>query len=203
VSLGVVASYARPGGNVTGVSRTAAGASTLARKNLELLYELLPGLARVAVAFNPVIPGTGYFADVQAAAQPLGIDIQPVAIGSLDEMQPMLDDALAGNPQALLVTQATPQQHPAILSFATEHGLPSAGGDVSAGCLFEYKADLPALWYRAASYHVDRILRGAKPADLPVEGPTVFNLVVNRTTARVLGLSIPPEFAAQVTEWID
>jgi putative ABC transport system substrate-binding protein len=81
--------------------------------------------------------------------------------------------------------------------------MPTAGGDVSAGVLLDYDADLPTLFRRAGSYHVDRILRGAKPADLPVEGPTVFNLRVNRSTAQALGLTIPLEFAAQVTEWID
>ena len=74
---------------------------------------------------------------------------------------------------------------------------------MSAGCLLTYQPDLRALWRRAGSYHVDRILRGANPADLPVEGPTVFNLIVNRTTARALGLAIPPEFAAEVTEWVE
>jgi putative ABC transport system substrate-binding protein len=69
--------------------------------------------------------------------------------------------------------------------------------------VLNYVADLPALWYRAGNYYVDRILRGAKPADLPVEGPTVFDVILNRTTASALGLTIPPDVAAQVTEWVD
>jgi putative ABC transport system substrate-binding protein len=205
VKLGLVASFARPGGYVTGTSRTAASASTLTRKNLEFLRELMPGLARVAVAFSSEIAATvNDIRDIQVVAPSLGIDAQAVGIASLDDVEPALDAALAHNPQAVLVASTLVPQHlPVIAAWATRHGLPSAGGDVSAGCLFAYVADLPALWHRAASYHVDRILRGAKPADLPVEGPTVFNLVVNRTTVHALGVSIPAEFAAQVTEWVD
>jgi putative ABC transport system substrate-binding protein len=132
------------------------------------------------------------------------MDAQAVAISSVDDVEPALDAVLAGHPEAVLqVYGALAKLNSPIASFAKEHGLPSAGGDVFAGCLLTYEADLPSLSRRAASYHVDRILRGATPADLPVEGPTAFNLRVNSTTAQAIGLSIPPEFAAQVTKWVD
>ena len=92
------------------------------------------------------------------------------------------------------------------MSFALQHALPTAASSIditTVGGLLHYGAELVPLYRRAASYHVDRILRGAKPADLPVEGPTVFHLAINRTTAAALGIMIPPEVAAQVTEWID
>src|SRR5262249_160458 len=94
----------------------------------------------------------------------------------------------------------------AVMSFAFQHGLPTASvsnNASAAGGLLEYGPDRAWLYRRAASYHVDHILRGAKPADLPVEGPTVFDLVGNRTPAGTLGLAIPPDFATQVTSWID
>jgi putative ABC transport system substrate-binding protein len=128
VGLGLIASYARPGGNVTGTSRTAADAGTLTGKQLDLLRQLLPGVARVAVAFNPVIPGAvSDVRDVQAVAQSLGIDAQAVPITALDEVEPALNAALARNPQALLVTAITPEHHPPIFRLAKQHGLPSAG----------------------------------------------------------------------------
>jgi putative ABC transport system substrate-binding protein len=96
-----------------------------------------------------------------------------------------------------------PLLHPAVAGFAARHGLLSAStNSATAGYLLYYGPDLAALLRRAGNYYVDRILRGAKPADLPVEGPTTFDLVMNRATAQALGLTIPPDVAAQVTEWI-
>jgi putative ABC transport system substrate-binding protein len=145
--------------------------------------------------------------DLQAVAQSLGIETHPVEIASFDEVEPALLAALAGNSQALFMTSVTPQHRPAIIGFDTRHGLPTAGGDVSASCLLSYQAELPPLWHPAVSYHVDRILRGATPADLPVEGPTVFEMIVmsclRATTAYALGLTPPLDFAAQVTKWVD
>src|SRR5262249_14768714 len=117
-------------------------------------------------------------------------------------------------PQALvsclgsgLIISATNQ--PALTSitdFALQHALPTASnrsGTTSAGCLLYYGPDIVALHRHAARYHADRILRSPRPADLPFEGPTAFELRINRTAARTLGITIPPEFAAQVTAWID
>jgi putative ABC transport system substrate-binding protein len=199
VELGLIGSYARPGGNATGTSRTAGPSHGV--KHLELLRMLVPGLARVALTFAPLDPAEAN--NMQAAAARLGIDAQPVPIAATADVEDALTAALAGRPQALVNASVIPDHQPLVFAFATRHGLPSAGGDPAAGCLLNYAADLPAMWYRAGSYHVDRILRGAKPADLPVEGPAVFRLVVSRTTARALGLAVPVEFADQVAEWVD
>jgi putative ABC transport system substrate-binding protein len=207
VGSGLIASYASPGRNVTGTSRTVG--SGLGAKRLDLLRQLMPGMSRVAVVFESTSPfGLNDFHDIQTAAQLLGIDAQAVGIASPDDVEPALVAALAGHPQALLESGGViiPLKQPAIIGFAIQHGLPSSAeliGALGAGVLMYYGPDISALYRRAGNYYVDRILRGAKPADLPVEGPTVFGLIVNRTTARALGIAIPPEFAAQVTEWVD
>jgi putative ABC transport system substrate-binding protein len=213
VGLGLIASYARPGGNVTGNSR-APSDSSLGPKLLDLLRQLVPGLASVAVAFATFVPGDVGVSEWQAirtAAQSIGIDAEAVAIASLDDAQHALDTALAGNPQAIIFSvnsgfaiRATGQfLADAITSFALQHGLPTAALRTSAGGLMYYGADISGLFRRAGSFYVDRILRGAKPADIPVEGPTEFELVVNLTVARALAIAIPPEFASLVTRWID
>jgi putative ABC transport system substrate-binding protein len=205
VGLGLIASYARPGGNVTGTSRTAG--STLTRKLLEFLRQLVPGLARVAAAFDPAVPSSvSDLSDTVAAARSLGIEVQAVELVSSGDSERALEAALAIHPQALLGASAgvNPLLHPAVAAFATQHGLPTASTQsATAGYLLYYGPDLSALNHRAGNYYVDRILRGAKPADLPVEGPTAFDLVVNRTTALKLGIAITPEVAAQVTKWVE
>jgi putative ABC transport system substrate-binding protein len=203
VGLGLIASYARPGGNVTGTSRT--GDCTPRLKELEFLRELVPALTRLAIVFNPNISAAQTeLRNIQSTASALGIDSQAVPITSTDDIEPTLETALARHPQAIQVAVITPEHHPGIVAFAVRHGLPCVGGEVQvAGALLQYLADVVALQYRTGNFYVDRVLRGAKPADLPVEGPAVFNLIVNRTTAKTLGLAIPPQFAAQVTEWID
>jgi putative ABC transport system substrate-binding protein len=208
VGSGLIASYARPGGNVTGTSRTAG--STLGPKLLELLRQLVPGLARVAVVFEPASPaGVIEFRDIQAAAQRAGVEAQAVEISSPGDLARALDAAMAGHPQALIETGGSiiPANQPSIIGFAIQDGLPTAAAStfnsVGAGGLLFYGPNVPALYRRAGSYYVDRILRGAKPADLPVEGPISFELLVNQSTAQALGIAIPPELAAQVTEWIE
>jgi putative ABC transport system substrate-binding protein len=214
VGNGLITSYARPGGNVTGTSRTAVG-SSLGPKLLDLLRQLVPGLARVAVVFELWMPSQVNDAQaVQTAAQSVGIDAQSVGIVSADGLELALETALAGHPQALIssvsgatIIPATNQPAiPTVMSFALQHGLPTITANQpasAAGALLYYGPEIVPLFRRAGSYHVDRILRGAKPADIPFEGPTVFSLVVNLTTARTLGIAIPAEFAAQVTEWIE
>jgi putative ABC transport system substrate-binding protein len=205
VGLGLITNYARPGGNVTGTSRTVG--NSLTRKLLDLLRQLVPGIARLAVVYdltNP--PSVSDLHDAEAVAQSLGIDVQAVAITPSDDPRPSLDAALIGRPQALLEAAGgvNPLLHPSVTDFATQHRLPTVSpNSFMAGTLLYYGPDLSALAHRAGTYYVDRILRGAKPGDLPVEGPTVFELIVNRTTAHELGLSLPAEFAAQVTRWVD
>jgi putative ABC transport system substrate-binding protein len=210
VGSGLIASYARPGANVTGTSRTGATA-----KLLDLLRQLVPGLARVVAVFES--DNAGFVYDVhaiQAAAQSIGIDAQTaVGFTSADDLEGALEAVLAGHPQALImevgsgrIIQRTNELAlPAITRFALQHGLPAASEyrvATTVGGLLTYGPDEVSYYRRAANYHVDRILRGSKPADLPFEGPTVFELTVNRQTARALGIATPPEFAAQVTEWV-
>ena len=138
-----------------------------------------------------------------------------MGIASADDLESALEAALLiGHPQALIVDVGAGTIIPAtnqpvltaVTTFAIQHGLPAASRDASTrpvGGLLFYGPLVVPLYRRAASYHVDRILRGAKPADLPVEGPTTFELVINQTTARALGIAIPTGLAAQVTEWID
>jgi putative ABC transport system substrate-binding protein len=204
---GVIASYARPGTNVTGTTRTA-GVS-LGPKLIDLLRQLQPSLARVAVVFEAAnTHGANDFRETHDATQSIGIDAQAVDITSPEDVKPALNAALAGHPQALTVGGRVilPSAMPEVVGFANQHGLLSASYETTtlldAGGLLYYGPDSLALYRRAANYQVDHILRGAKPSDLPVEGPSVFDLIVNRTTARMLGIAIPPEFAAQVTEWV-
>jgi putative ABC transport system substrate-binding protein len=208
VGSGLIASYARPGGHVTGAS-TSAG-PPLGAKRLDLLRQLVPGLARVAVVFEADDPPeVNDFRDIQAAAQLIGIDVQAVGLASPDERDRALDAALARQLQALIIVGGgvfPPEHRLAIVDFAKQHGLATAstvGSLQTSGVLLLFGPDMAALYHRAANYHLDRILRGANPADLPVEGPTVFDLTINRTTARSLGVTVPPQLAAQVTEWVD
>jgi putative ABC transport system substrate-binding protein len=205
VGSGLVASLARPGGSVTGTTRAFA---SLGPKLLDLLVQLVPGLARVAVAFESANP-TGVTEFREDAGRSIGIRAQGVGIASSSGLESALDSALADHPQSVIALASggliIPQQQVAIMGFALQYGLPSASSAISgpgSGGLLYYGADLSALYRRAATYHVDRILRGARPADLPVEGPTVFELIVNHTTAEALGITIPPDVAAQVTQWI-
>jgi putative ABC transport system substrate-binding protein len=152
---------------------------------------------------------------IQAASRSSGVvDMQAVGIGTTnDDLERALESALAARPQAVITAVAggtiiSATNQPAIITvvdFALQHGLPPAASrvDITAlGGLLFYGPDLVALYRRATSYHADCILRGAKPADLPVEGPTAFDLIVNRTTGESLAIAIPPDFAAQVTKWV-
>jgi putative ABC transport system substrate-binding protein len=213
VASGVAANYSRPGGNVTGTLRSTGG--SLGPKLLELLRQIVPGLARVAVVHTLFVPADVVdWQAVQGAARSTGIDAQAVAIASPNDVERALEACLAADPQAListlstgLIIPATNQPAPPVtMGFALQHGLPTASnrpGSTTSGALLYYGPDILPLFRRAGSFHVDRILRGAKPADLPFEGPTVYELQLNRTTARALGIAIPADVASQVTEWVD
>ena len=194
VGTGLVASLARPGGNVTGLSILA---PDTAGKRLELLSEVLPKVSRVAVLWNAADPAKVIeFADTQRAARALKIALQSVEVRSARDFEPAFTAILKTRPNAL-VTMSEPltlthwQQ---IGAFAAEHRLPMIAEVrefADAGALMTYGASLPALYRRAAVY-VDRVLRGARPDELPIEQPTKFDLVINLKTARALGLTIPP-----------
>jgi putative ABC transport system substrate-binding protein len=204
VGTGLVASLARPGGNVTGLSVMD---PDLTGKHLQLLKEAAPKIARVAVLYNPTFPGTVLsLREAQAAGPVLGLAILPMEVRAPDAF----DDAFAtmlrlGADALLTFADGFTRVHQSrIFDFATKNRLPVMYGRrefVQDGGLLAYGPSYPHLFRRAA-YYVDRILKGAKPADLPVEQPTKFELVINLKTAQELGLTIPPTLLFQADEVI-
>jgi putative ABC transport system substrate-binding protein len=201
VGTGLVATLARPGGNVTGLSNQQ---TDLAGKRLELLREVVPGLGRLAVMANVDYPEAVLeMGDVQAAARTLGLEVANFEIRRAEDIAPAFE-ALKGRAHALyVVTDAlVSNNRMRINTFALAAQLPTMHGVreyAEAGGLMSYGASYSDLFRRAADY-VDKILRGAKPSDLPVEQPTKFELVVNLTTAKALGLEIPPSLLARADE---
>jgi putative tryptophan/tyrosine transport system substrate-binding protein len=202
---GLVASLARPGGNVTGMSLMV---PDLGGKRLELLKELLPRLARVAVLWDAANPYPAIvFKETQAAAQALAIDVQSLEVRAADDFDGVFEVARKQRPDALITVEdpLTFNYQKRIADFALVNQLPSLHGVrefVVAGGLLSYGANVADLYRRAASY-VDKILKGAKPADLPVQQPTKFELVINLQTAKTLGLTVPPMLLARADEVIE
>jgi putative ABC transport system substrate-binding protein len=205
LSSGLVASLAHPGGNVTGMSLMV---PDIAGKRLELLREILPRLARVAVLWNAANPYPAIvFKETQAAGQRLSIEIQSLEVRSPDDFNDAFEKVRWQRPDALIEVEdpLTNSLHKRIVEFAAAEHLPSlhgVGQEVEAGGLISYGASIPDLFHRAAGY-VDKILRGARPADLPVEQPTKFELVVNVKTANTLGLEVPPTLLTRADEVIE
>ena len=194
VRSGLVSSLAHPGGNVTGVTALGPG---VAAKRLELLKEAVPSATRIAFLWNPANPDQkASFSEVQVGARALGVALQSVEARSGDELERALTAMKHDRPSAFLMTADNlHHRHTGrIVAFASEARLPAMyqlREAVDRGGLMSYGASLPDLGRRAAHY-VDKILKGAKPADLPVEQPTKFELVINLKTAKALGLTIPP-----------
>jgi putative ABC transport system substrate-binding protein len=204
VGRGLVASLARPGGNVTGLS----GQQTeLVGKRIELLREILPELSRLAVLANAAFPGAVQeIGEVQAAAGRLGLQVRIPEVRQVQDIAPAFD-ALKGRVDALYVCGDAFAFTNRIRINTWAHGvrLPTVFGSreyVEAGGLMSYGPSFPDLYRRAADF-TDKILRGAKPADLPVEQPTKFDLVVNLTTARAFGWKIPESFLLRADEVIE
>jgi putative tryptophan/tyrosine transport system substrate-binding protein len=205
VEVGLVESLARPGGNVTGLSSLS---RELAGKRLELLKEAVPKLARVAVLYDPAIgPSVREVKEVlPVAARALGLTIQPWEIRAADSFEKVFAPLNGQRPDGLYVSGSPLMSinQKRIVGFALKSRLPSTYSfreSVNAGGLMYYGADL-ADSYRRVAYYVDRILKGAKPADLPVEQPTKFDLVINLKTAKQIGLTIPPDVLARATKII-
>jgi ABC-type uncharacterized transport system substrate-binding protein len=202
---GLVASLARPGGNVTGMSLMA---PDLGGKRLELLKEVLPQLARVAVLWNAANPYSALvFKETQAAGRTLGIEVQSLEVRAPDDFDGAFEAARRQRPDALITVEdpLTVSHRKRIADFTVGQQLPSLHGVrefAAAGGLMSYGASLPDLFRRAAGY-VDKILRGAKPADLPVQQPSKFELVINLETAKALGLDIPTTLLARADEVIE
>ena len=205
VEAGLVESLARPGGNVTGITILT---RELGGKRLELLKEAVPKVARVAVLYDPAAPGTVREVKevLPVAARALGLTIQPWEVRAADDFDKVFAALNKQRPDGLYVPagRLMTANQKRIVGFALKSRLPSMYSSreaVDAGGLMSYGADV-ADSYRRVAYYVDRILKGAKPADLPVEQPTKFELVINLKTAKQIGLTIPPDDAARADKVI-
>jgi len=204
VGTGLVASLARPGGNVTGLSNQQID---LVGKRIELLRELIPGLRRLAIMANTDAPGVGLeMAEAQTVAGRLGLQVVTSAIRRAEDIAPAFE-AIEGRADALYVCGdvLTTAYRIRINTLALGLRLPtifSTRDLVETGGLISYGANFPDLFRRAADL-VDKILRGAKPADIPVEQPTKFDFVINLTTAKALGLKIPEAVLLRADEVIE
>jgi ABC-type uncharacterized transport system substrate-binding protein len=205
VGAGFVDSLARPGGNATGFTLSEYGFSG---KWLELLKELVPQVRRAAVLRDPALgSGSGQLGAIQSVAPALGIELRPIDVREAGE----IERAVAGfarepNGGLILTASAAAVMHRnLVVILAARHKLPAVYWDrapVVAGGLISYGTDAPDQYRRAAGY-VDRILKGEKPADLPVQAPTKYELVVNLKTAKALGLEVPPTLLARANEVIE
>jgi putative ABC transport system substrate-binding protein len=205
VATGFVASLARPGGNVTGLSGMT---PELSGKRLELLREVVPGLSRVALIWNPDIRGAVLdYNQMEGAARSLRVQLQSVEVPRAEDFDRAFSAITKERAQALIMPAADPvafANRGQIASFALKNRLPSMYGAkdyVDAGGLMSYGPSLSDMRRRAATY-VDKILKGAKPADLPVEQPTKFELVINLKTAQQIGVTIPPNVLARADQVI-
>jgi putative tryptophan/tyrosine transport system substrate-binding protein len=205
VGAGFVDSLARPGGNATGFVQFEYG---LSGKWLELLKELAPRVIRAAVLRDAAIPaGTGQFGAIQSVAPSVGVEVSPVNIRDAGEIERAVAAfARSANGGMIVTGSALAQLHRnLIITLAARHKLPAVYFErffVTAGGLISYGPDLVDQYRRAAVY-VDRILKGEKPADLPVQAPTKYELVINLKTAKALSLEIPPTLLARADEVIE
>jgi putative ABC transport system substrate-binding protein len=204
VAEGLVASPARPGGNVTGLTYFS---RQLAPKRLELLYEALPGISRVAFLWDRALSteASTMLETVEGPAQVLGLHLQSLEIREAGEVDAAFDAASREHAEAVFVGSVIANsQRARVVALAAQYRLPTMYNSaeyVRAGGLMSYAPDRLAQ-YRRAAYYIDRILKGSKPADLPVEQPTTVDFVINLQTAQALGLTIPQYVLLQATEVI-
>ncbi len=204
VAAGLVDSLARPGGNATGFMIFE---YSLSGKWLELLKQIAPGVTRAAVFRDPTQGGgTSQFAVIQAVAPSLRMEVTPVNMRDAGEIEHTIA-AFAGSPNGLIMTSGPSARlhRDLIIKLAARHKLPAIYPErsfVAAGGLISYGTDYIDQYRQAASY-VDRILKGEKPADLPVQAPTKYELVINAQTARMLGVEIPPNLLARADDVIE
>jgi putative tryptophan/tyrosine transport system substrate-binding protein len=205
VSAGYVASLARPGGNATGFLLFEYGVSG---KWLELLKQIAPSLKRAAVLRDPTIPaGIGQFAIIQSVSPSLGVDVIPFGVADAAEIERSIA-TFADSPNGGLILTASGsslKHRDLVVALAARYKLPAVYWDremVGGGGLMAYGPDVPDQYRRAAGY-VDRILKGEKPADLPVQAPTKYELTINLKTAKALGLDVPPALLASADELIE
>ena len=204
VGNGLVASLARPGGNITGLSQQQ---PDTAGKRLELLREVVPHLRRLAILLNPDNPAAAAESDeAQAAARALGLEYSVVDFRRIEDIAPAFE-ALKGQAEAVYVCldpllNANRGRIATLAAFARMPTTYSTREFVDAGGLMSYGPNLEESWHRVAAF-VDKILKGAKPADLPVEQPTRFELIVNLKTAKAIGITVPQVLLAQADEVIE
>ena len=204
VGVGHAASLARPGGNVTGLTNLA---PQLAGKRLELAKETLPGLSRVALLWNPQERAMVLeFGEAKVAAQALGVQLQSLEVRDASDFEGAFEVATGGRVEVLMVVQTVffIRNRTPIVELAEKSRLPTVSGDpdfARAGGLIAYGPNIAGMFRQAATF-VDKILKGAKPGELPIEQPTKFDLVVNLRTAQALTLTIPQSVLVQATEVI-
>jgi putative tryptophan/tyrosine transport system substrate-binding protein len=205
LNTGLIASLAHPGGNLTGGAQLTAEVSA---KRLQILKKVVPGLSRAAALWNPGNSAIVFsWKETQSAARVLGLTLQSHEVQGPKDFAAAFAAIVEERPDALLVLQdaVTMQQRKEIISFAIENRLPSMfqeRGWAVAGGLMSYGENLPSM-YRRAAYFVDRIFEGAKPADLPVEQATKFDMVINLRTAKAIGFTIPDSILALADEVIE
>ena len=205
VGAGLVDSLAQPGGNITGFTHFEYEYSA---KWLDLLKEIAPQLTRVAVLRDAAIsPGIGQWAVIQAAARSFGVDVRPVGVRDTDEIERAVAAFARSSNDGMIVTgSALAAVHrKLIIALAARHRLPAiypARYFATSGGLLSYGPDLTDQ-FRVAAGYVDRILKGEKPSDLPVQAPTKYELVINLKPAKALGLDVPPSLLARANEVIE
>jgi putative tryptophan/tyrosine transport system substrate-binding protein len=200
VATGLIANLARPGGNITGLSATGA---QLSSKNLELIREIVPTARRVAVLGNPSDPFTKpYLEQIHEGAQAMRFDIQPIMVRGSDELDGAFTAMARERADAVIIQGSLPIKS---IDLALKYRLPVLSHQkfvAQEGGLASYSASIAERGREIAGY-VDKILKGAKPADLPVQQPTKFELVINLKTAKALGLEVPPTLLARADEVIE
>jgi len=205
VETGLVASLARPGGNITGLTIMSVD---LSWKRLELLRSIVPGVSRIAVLSNPTAAiGPIQMREIEKAARAMGVRLQPVEVRGSGDLETAFQAAARGGAGALVtLDDALLLTHRIrIVKLAADNRLPAVYGFrefVDAGGLMSYAPNLVDMYHRAATY-VDKILKGVRPADLPIERPTKFEFVINLKTAKALGLTIPPSLLQRADQVID
>jgi len=205
IAAGFIASLARPGGNITGTSLLA---TELSAKRLALLKETLPALSRLAVLWSPNNASTGQkIKQIEAAAATLGVQIQSLELRAPSDIEKSFESAAQFGAEAIMTTEDAIQitYRARVIDLATWQRIPVAsefGEFAHAGALMSYGPNILDSFRHAAGY-VDKVLRGAKPDDLPVEQPTLFELIINLKTAKALGITMPPSFLSRADDVIE
>ena len=206
IAIGLVQSLSHPGGNITGLATSVPGGMT--GKNVEILRELVPGATKIALLVNPenAIHRLLLAEEIPRTAGNIGVALPTVEASKAEELDVAFASAVAQHADAIIVLgdYLTVFEAPRVVALAAKHNLPAIYlfRQFAKGGLVVYGPELPAIWRRAGSY-IDKILKGTKPSDLPVEQPTKFELVINVKIAKALGLTVPPSMLVRADEVIE